>query len=169
MKFLKAALAATAIAAFATSAQAQDSSTYINVGVQTFEFDTYNVVGRLGYNFSENFGVEGEASIGVIGTDEEFFGETVDISTPFSFGGYLVARYPVSDQFDFFGRVGYSSVKVKAEFDGESESESADGLAFGGGIQYNFDDASGLRLGYTSADFDGGNADVVDLSYVRKF
>jgi len=43
------------------------------------------------------------------------------------------------------------------------------GIAYGGGIQYNFDEANGLRLGYTANDVDVGTADVLDLTYVRKF
>jgi opacity protein-like surface antigen len=161
MKFLKATLVATAISAFATSAQAQDSGAYVNLGVQTYEFDTWNLLGRVGYNFSENFGVEADAGLGVADTTVDGF----DVSTPFNFGGYLVARYPVSQQFEIFGRVGYASTK----FEVEDESATFDGIAYGGGIQYNFDEANGLRLGYTANDVDVGTADVLDLTYVRKF
>jgi len=103
MKFLKATLTATALTAFAMSAQAQDSGAYVNVGVETFEFDTYNILGRVGYNFAEYFGVEGEGSFGVIGTEE--FG--VDVDTDWSLGGYFVGRYPLGESFEIFGRVGY--------------------------------------------------------------
>lgn len=165
MKFLKAALAATALTAFAASAQAQDSNVYINAGVQTFEFDTYNVVGRVGYNFTENFGIEGEGSIGVIGDDVD----GIDFDTKWSLGGYLVGRVPVSEQFDLFARAGYTTVNVEAEFQGESDDENFDGFAVGGGIQYNFNAMNGVRLGYTYNDGDGIEADVIDLVYVRKF
>lgn len=162
MNFLNGAIAAAVLSTFAVSAQAQDSNTYINAGVQTFEGDTWNIVGRVGYNFSENFGVEGEASVGVIGTDEDGF----DVSTPYSFGGFLIGRYPVSDKFEFFGRVGYSATNFDVDGAGDI---TLDGIAVGGGIQYNLDDVSGIRLGYTAADVDVGTADVIDLVYVRKF
>lgn len=165
MKFLKASLAATAMTAFAMSAQAQDSNVYINAGVQTFEFDTYNIVGRVGYNFNEFFGVEGEGSIGVAGTDVD----GVDVDTPWSLGGYLVGRYPVAESFEIFGRVGYTTVNVEAEFGNASEDVNADGFAIGGGLQYNFDQQNGVRLGYTYNDGDGIEADVIDLTYVRTF
>ena len=167
MKFLKTALVATAISAFAASAHAQDSGVYINAGVQTFEFDTYNIVGRVGYNFSKNFGVEGEGSFGVSGQSET--DEQIGADTDWSLGGYIVGRIPVSEQFELFSRLGYTAVRVELEAFGQSEGLTADGFAVGGGIQYNFSAQNGVRLGYTYNDGDGLEADVIDLSYVRKF
>lgn len=167
MKFIKVILSATALTAFAATAQAQDTGTHANLGVQTYEFDTYNVVGRLGFNFNENFGVEGEGSIGVAGQDE-----TVDefgVDTQWSLGGYLVGRVPVSEQFDLFARAGYTAVNIEIEGFGETASDTLDGFAIGGGIQYNLDVQNGIRLGYTYNDGDGLEADVIDLVYVRKF
>ena len=169
MKILNGAIAAAIISTFAASAQAQDSDAYVNVGVQTYEFDTYNIVGRVGYNFSEYFGVEGEGSVGVIGEEEDFFGETIEFDTKYSLGGYLVARYPASDQFSVFVRAGYTTVNVEISGGGESEDENFDGFAIGGGLQYNFDAQNGVRLGYTYNDGDGIEADVIDLTYVRNF
>jgi len=163
MKLIKMTAAALAMTAFAATAQAQDSGAYVNVGVETFEFDTYNILGRVGYNFSENFGFEGEGSFGVIGTEE--FGE--DIDTDWSLGGYIVGRIPVGENFEIFARVGYRAVNFSVEDIG---SETFDGVAYGGGVQWNFDEFNGIRLGYTGADLGVvGTADIVDLAYVRKF
>ena len=165
MKFIKAILAATAVTTFATSAHAQDSNVYINAGVQTFEFDTYNILGRVGYNFNEYFGVAGEASIGISGDEVD----GIDVDTPYSFGGYLTGRYPVAEQFDIFARVGYTVINVEAD-DGFDEIDAdLDGFAVGAGIQYNFDEQNGVRLGYTYNDADGADVDVIDLVYVRRF
>lgn len=173
MNFLKAALAATAMTAFAASAQAQDSDTYINLGVQNIESDFFNVVARIGYNFGENFGVEAEGSLGVSGDSETFSGIDYEAKVSNSFSGYLVGRYPIAEQFEVFARAGYHTSKVKETAEGASIDESAsfsqDGIAFGGGLQYNFDGQNGIRLGYTNLDGDGGSADVYDISYVRKF
>ena len=162
MKFLKIALATAAMAGFASTASAQDSGAYVNVGVKTYEFDTYNVLGRLGYNFSENFGVEAEGSFGVIGNDDA----GIDVDTKWDLGAYVVGRIPVSEQFDLFARAGYTNVNVEVNGVGDA---NFDGFAVGGGIQYNFDAQNGFRLGYTYNEGDGLDADVIDLSYVRKF
>lgn len=176
MKLLKAALAATAVSAFAMSAQAQDSGAYGTLGGQYISIgdgDFINVAARLGYNFGEYFGAEVEGSLGIdgeSGSDGEF-SASVDIET--SFSGYLVARYPVADQFEIFGRVGYHTTSVEFSEEGpgfdDSDTESFDGIAFGGGAQYNFNQKNGIRLGYTNLDADGGSADVFDIAYVRKF
>ena len=169
MKFLKIALATAVLTGFASTATAQDSGIYGNVGVKTYEFDTYNVLGRLGYNFSEYLGVEAEGSFGVSGTSETAFGQEVDIDTNWDFGAYLISRWGVTDNFDIFLRGGYSVVEIEASAGGISDSENFDGFAVGGGVQYNWDGQNGVRLGYTYNDVDGGGADVIDLSYVRKF
>ena len=48
-------------------------------------------------------------------------------------------------------------------------SDTFDGIAYGGGLQYNFDEFNGVRLGYTGADLGVGTADIIDLAYVRNF
>jgi len=169
MKFLKIALATAVMAGFASTVSAQDTGTYVNVGVKTYEFDTYNILGRIGYNFSENFGVEAEGSFGISGDSETVFGEEIDFDTNWDLGAYLVGRLPVTNNFDLFARVGYSTVEVELSDDNESVSEDLDGFAIGGGVQYNWDELNGVRLGYTYNEADGADADVIDLSYVRKF
>ena len=169
MKFLKIALATAAVAGFASTAASQDSGVYVNAGVKTYEFDTYNILGRVGYNFSENFGVEAEGSFGISGDSETVFGEEVDFDTNWDLGAYVVGRYPVTENFDFFARAGYTTVEVEVSSGNVSDTEDLDGFAVGGGVQYNWDEQNGVRLGYTYNDGDGASADVIDLSYVRKF
>jgi len=167
MKFIKTTLAATVITAFAMSAQAQDSGVYGNLGVQTFEFDTYNILGRIGYNFNDYFGIEAEGSIGFFGTEQD----SIEIDIPYTVGGFAVARYPFTEKFDLFGRVGYSFVNIEAEGFGQELEETGDSVGFGGGIEYSFDGSSGVRAGYTyQLSNDAiGDASVIDISYVRKF
>jgi len=159
MKFLKIALATAAVAGFASTASAQDSGAYINAGIDTYEFDVFNLGGKVGYNFTENFGVEGQASFGVSSKD--------DIKVKSAFGGFAVARMPVSEQFDLFVRGGYHSTSVGV--DGISGSVSLDGFAVGGGAQFFFTENDGVRIEYTYLDADGGSADTAGISYVRKF
>jgi len=166
MKLLKVILSATAMTAFAMSAQAQDDlGIYVNLGVQTLEFDTFSVLGRAGYDFSPNFGVEVEGAIGFSGQEED----GVEFTTPFTIGGYFVTRYPIGSDFELLGRIGYSNINFEAEGLGQTVDTNIDGLATGGGVQYNFDKKSGLRLDFTNLITNGGDANVVDISYVRRF
>lgn len=173
MKTLKITAAALLMAGFASSAMAQDSNTYVNIGVNTFEFDTYSIQGKVGYNFSEYFGVEGQAGFGVVSDKEEFQGVEIKTKVDYDLGVFGVARFPLSEGLEVLGRVGYyyAEVGVKGSFQGQTESESAnfDGLAFGGGLQYMWDELNGLRGEYTYVDGDGGHADTFAVSYVRKF
>jgi len=150
-------------------AQAQDSGAYGTIGASTYEFDTYNATGRLGYNFNQYFGVEGEGSVGIAGEEQN----GVDVKTDWDLGAYAVGRLPITERVDAFARAGYSVVSLKAESGGVSIQDEADGYAVGGGLQYNIDDRNGIRAGYTykEGEIEGVDvdADVWDVSYVRKF
>ena len=169
MNYLKLAAATLLVSSVATVASAQDSGIYGNLGINAIEFDAYSLGAKLGYNVNEYFGVEGEASFGISDDDSDGIETGVDTA----FGGYAIARYPVAPNFEVFGRVGYHTTDVDRSFDDGTESESftADGIAFGGGGQYFFTQNDGIRLEYTHRDFDGdlGNAEVYSVSYVRNF
>ncbi|WP_409432497.1 porin family protein [Litorimonas sp. RW-G-Af-16] len=183
MKFLKIALATTAIFGMAATAQAQDTGAYVNLGVDAVEFDSYNLSAKLGYNINEYFGVEGQAAFGIIDDKETFEGEEFKAGIDSSFGAFGVVRLPAGENFDLFARAGYAFTKVGASAGNVSVSADADGFAGGVGGQYMFDDMNGVRLEYTYYDLnfddiEAGNqdfevedagGDVVTLSYVRKF
>ena len=180
MTFLKTILAAAAIAGFATSATAQDTGAYGTLGgdyVNVEGFDTITVTGRLGYNFTENFAVEGQAAFGIIDDsfDEVVEGVAVEANAGVnnSFAGFFKAGLPLDGGLEVFARVGYHFTEFGASAEAEgltvSDSDSTDGIAVGAGGQYFFDNANGVRLEYTLFDGEGGNADVISLSYVRKF
>lgn len=174
MKFFKIALAATVLTGFAASAQAQDSGIYGNIGAEAVEFDSYNVVARLGYEISENFSVEGQGSLGLIDDDIEGF----DVGVDNSFAGFVRGSLPVSDQFSLFAKGGYHVTKFGVDGDGIDESLKIDGLAYGAGVEYMFDEKNGLRADVTfldSSDDDiegvdfSGTAETYALTFVRKF
>lgn len=167
MKVVKIILLGITALSVSAAAQAQDSNAYVNIGVKTYEFDTYNLMGRLGYNLSENFGIEAEGSIGLI-DDEVLTG--VDLETQWDLGAYIVGRIPVSEKFDIFARGGYSTVNFHVEGAGVQTADfNADGFSVGGGLQYNISDLNGIRIGYTYNESDRVDTDVIDLSFVRKF
>ncbi len=173
MKFLKTTVAALAITGFAGQAMAQDTGAYVNVGIDAVEFDSYNLSGKLGYNFTEYFGVEGQAAFGII--DDEV--EGVDIGIDNSFAAFGTLRFPASETVELFARGGYHFTQVGGSIDGIGASVDTDGFAAGVGGQYFFTPTDGVRLEYTYYDLnvdddltdDSGSADVFSVSYVRKF
>ena len=174
MKLLKIALAATAVTGFAVTAQAQDSAAYINLGAEAVEFDSYNLTGRLGYQFSENLSVEAQASFGVIDDDIEGFNVGVDNS----YAAFIRGALPISEQFSLFVKGGYHFTQFGVDGQGLDESLDLEGFAFGGGVEYMFDDVNGLRADVTYLDSNDDNINGADLSgtaetyaitYVRKF
>ncbi len=189
MKFLKFALATAAIAGFASTASAQDSGAYVNIGVDAVEFDAFNIGGKVGYNVNEYFAVEGQAAFGVVDYDETFDGEELSTGIDSTFGAFGVVRLPVADNFDVFARAGYAFTQVGISSGPASIGLDFDGFAFGAGGQYMWDGLNGVRLEYTRYDnnFDadgidgldaedvaelddlGFGADVFSVSYVRKF
>jgi len=167
MKFLKTALAMAAMTGFVSTAAAQDTGAYINLGVDAVEFDAYTISGKLGYKFTENFGIEGQAGFGII--DDDTLG--VDVGVDSTFGGFLIASFPASENFDLFVRGGYHFTQIGAG----NFSVDTDGFAVGGGGQYFFTENDGVRLEYTYFDVDTNTnagsfgGDIFSLSYVRNF
>ena len=201
-KTLLAASALLAAAALGTSAHAQvgpqygtgapDTGAYINAGVDTLGFESYGISGKIGYNFGRYFGVEGQLGTGLIDGSEDVDGFEVDEGYDLFGGAFAVGRVPVTPELDLFGRVGYYGGKITAEV-GDLDAElDVDGLAFGGGVQFNFGPGmmSGIRAEYTNLDVgnvedlevngtdiaiddavagDIGSGDLFSLSYVRRF
>ena len=206
--FSIALLFGTATAATAQSASlAPETGAYVNLGVDALEFDAFGVSGKVGYNFNRFLGVEGQLGYGVIDSEDNDVVVPTDASGGFAtgdvdsgydlFGGaFAVGRVPVTPEIDLFGRVGYHFTQL----DGEAETAQGeidfgtdvDGIAFGGGAQFNFGPGgmSGIRVEYTNFDIgniseveidgvefdvededtDGlGSGDLWSLSYVRRF
>ena len=78
-----------------------------------------------------------------------------------SVGVYGVGILPVSQQFDLFGRVGYHN--------SESNVAEEDGVAFGGGAQFNVNERFGVRAEYTRLEGDDDAVDTFGASAVFKF
>ena len=174
MKIVKFALIATALSGFAASAQAQDSGVYFNLGAETLEFDSASLTGRLGYQFSENFSIEGQGNLGI--SDDEVDG--VDVGVDNSLAAFVRGSVPLNEQFSLFARGGYHFTQFGVEGDGIDESLDIDGFAFGGGAEYMFDEMNGLRADVTFLDSSdntingqdfSGTSETYAITYVRKF
>jgi opacity protein-like surface antigen len=172
MKFLKIALTTAAIAGFASTASAQDSGFYTNIGVDAYEFEAYAIGVKGGYEVNDYFAIEGQGALGVIDEKETFQGTEFKAGVDYAIGAFGVLKLPVSDSVDVFARAGYHLTEVQASGGGVSASGSFDGFALGAGLQYMFSGANGIRAEYTYLDLpdditDNGN--VFSVSYVRKF
>ena len=180
------ALVGGALLASAASAQsasiAPETGAYVNVGVDTFSFDSFGVSGKVGYNFNRYLGVEGQLGYGFIDDNEDGVLVPIDAEGNFArgdadvgydlFGGaFAVGRVPVTPEVDLFGRIGYHFTQFDAEVEtpqGDADfGVDADGFAFGGGAQFNFgpQGLSGIRAEYTN--FDIGNISEVEINGVE--
>lgn len=128
------------------------------------------ITGRLGARFGY-VGVEGEGGFG-LGVDRGAKnGLPADGHLKDEYGAYGVGFLPVAHNLDLFGRVGYGAVDSRIAPGGVAFDRHDSGLAYGGGAQYFFDHANGVRADYTRQDygpFDHGS-NVWSLAYVRKF
>ncbi len=169
-----ASVAALATAGMAGAASAQDMTPtwYGTVGAANVNVEDANlgaIQGRVGARFGQYFGVEGELSGGIADDSTRISGTNVDVELKCDVGAYAVGYLPINPKADLFARIGYSKSEFDVSAAGLSASQEVDGVAYGVGGQYFFSDKDGIRLDYTKHDSDDGDADVVGLSYVRKF
>ncbi len=169
MKSLKVLVASIAALGVVGVAHAGEGQAYVNVGVDSLEFDAYGIGGKVGYQFADYFGVEAQGSVGIIDDEQTIGAVTADVGYDYLLGGFAVATLPLEDGFELLGRVGYYYTELSAEGAGVTVTDDADGFAAGVGAQFMWDDANGIRADYTYLDGNGGHADSVSLAYVRKF
>jgi outer membrane immunogenic protein len=166
-------LATTAFASAPSFAQTVTSTspilanTYVNGGynhLQSGRINTGTVQGRVGYNFTPNFAVEGEGSLG--GVTDKVAG--VSLRTRGTLGAFAVATAPVAERFSVIGRAGYVQTWAEAKALGVKVQDDDGSFALGVGGQYMIDEANGIRADYTRYTKNDGR-DGLAVSYVRKF
>ncbi|MCS6627185.1 porin family protein [Roseibacterium beibuensis] len=170
-------LATAALTLIAAPAMAQDPASPVtgSLGYTHLDADDGSlgaVTGRLGYDFTRNFGIEGEASVGVKDEDVTIAGVDGSLEHEYDAAVYGVAKVPVSENLELFGRVGYGTTSIKADIAGVSATEDGESLNYGAGANWYFDGRNGLRADWTRRDFQDDGAAEVDtygLSYVRRF
>ena len=169
-------LATAALTLIAAPALAQDPAHPVTGSIGYTQLDTDGgnlgaVTGRMGYDFTRNLGVEGEASIGVSDDDFTVAGVPGTIEHKYDAAAYGVAKLPINENFELFGRLGYGTTRVKAEVAGVQDSDSTDSVNYGVGANYFIDGQNGVRADWTRRDFrgDAGEADTYGLSFVRRF
>lgn len=129
------------------------------------------ITGRVGYDFTRNFGIEGEASFGVRDEDITIAGVDGSLEHDYDAAAYVVGKVPVSDNLELFARVGYGTTSIKADVAGFTAREDGESINYGAGANWFFDGRNGLRADWTRRDFrdDGGEIDAYGLSFVRRF
>jgi outer membrane immunogenic protein len=169
-------LATAALTLIAAPAMAQDRGPVTgSVGYTHLDGDDASlgaITGRLGYDFNRNFGVEGEASIGVQDEDVTIAGVDGSIEHEYDAAVYGVAKLPVNENLELFGRLGYGTTSLKADVAGFTATGDGDSINYGVGANWFFDGQNGIRGDWTRRDFqdDGaGEVDTYGLSYVRRF
>ena len=164
-----AAIAAPAAAQSFSSPTWYGSVGYSNLSTEDSDISLDAVTGRVGARFNPYFGAEGELSIGV-GEEEVLPG--VDVNLNYDAAVYGVAAYPVTPNFELFGRLGYGTTELEASGGGVTVAEDGDSLNYGVGANYFFDGLNGVRADWTRRDFQddsNGEADVWTINYVRRF
>jgi hypothetical protein len=152
---MMAAVAATALMGLPSVAHAE---WYAGAAYTQFDLDGAEVggaTGRLGYRFSPNFAVEGEASTGV---DDD---EGVELNH--ALGAYAVGIIPFgSSGFSAHGRIGYAQAEVDTPL-GDADD---DGLSYGAGLGWSATNSIGIRADYTRFE---GDEDVDAISLGASF
>ena len=144
--------------------------------------DSYGIIGRLGVQKSW-YGAEVEGSFGVSGEDDTVIvtdpntgaDVPVDVSADFdhTIAAFATARAPLGGGFTGLARLGYHSTQIGVDGSAQgfsaNESEDFDGVAYGAGVEYDFDPVNGVRVDYTRYDLGSDTTDSLSATYLRRF
>jgi len=103
--------------------------------------NTYGLIGRLGYDFNQFVGIEARG----IRTNWKSDGGKIK-----HYGAFLKPMYPVSNDFNVYGLLGYA----KTETEGMKRRVDADAFAWGAGLEYDLASDS-AKEGRYARSFDG--------------
>lgn len=111
---------------------------------------------HAGYDFSENFALEG-SYIDTAEAEDVVFGENVEVElSAFTFSA--IGLLPVSDRAQLFGKLGFFTGEQEITVLGSSFDEDDDGLTAGFGVRLNMNENFSLR-----GDFDWFDTDIDTL------
>lgn len=155
-------MAAVAAAALMSLPSVAHADWYAGAGYTQYDVDDADdvggITGRLGYQFNDNFGVEGEGAIGVDDGD--------DAELNHALGVYGTARVPLTQSFALHGRLGYNHLDI--ERDAAPDIDEG-GLSYGGGLGWTFSNNFGVRADWTRTETDDDEADAISLGGALRF
>ncbi len=156
--------------------------------------DTNGIAARAGWKFNPNFSIEAELATGIedgdfdFNTDEDEFNfddnNDGDLSDVIAASGdlglnYLVGAYgkvslPLTERLGAYARAGYAYIDLDASLQTPggldiNVEDSADGPAFGAGMEYGLTDNLYLKGDYTYYSFDSTDTSGVMLGVGFKF
>ena len=106
-----------------------------------------------GYDFNENFAIEG-SYIQTGDAEDEILAENVEVQlSAFTFS--VLGLLPISDQAQVFGKLGFYTGEQEVTVQGITLDEDDDGLALGAGVRVMMSDSFALR-----GDFDWFDTDI---------
>jgi len=122
-----------------------DKAFYAGFGVDVGEVESYyygkdaviGVTGKVGYNFFKYLALEFRGTKGVKDGDH--------LGLDYSYGLYLKPQYPINEDFNVYGLLGYAQTKItfdnEVAFNGISNNYTKQNdFTFGVGVDYNLND-----------------------------
>ena len=110
------------------------SYSWMKLSTTGYNVTSDDVIGRLGYEFTKNFGAEIFGATNI--SSGSLYG--VDVKVDNAYGAYFKARTEVAPGFELFGKVGWLHATVNASIPGASASSSDSSFSYGVGVQYTF-------------------------------
>lgn len=172
MKLILAAVAASLLAASPAMA-ADDGGFYVGAGIGIFgveegSFDESDTGFKLfgGWMFNQYVGGELEYIDGGTVGDSDLGVDSTGINLA------LKGNWPVTEQFDVFGKVGYFFWDADIDLTGDSgqeQNESGSDLSWGIGAGYDFTPNFGVIAEWQWFQIEEADADMISASVVWKF
>ena len=128
--------------------QIEDSEDGISFEDNPFGWKIY-----AGYDFNDNFAVEG-SYINSGEAEDEVFGEQVEVTLT-AFTVSAIGLMPVSDTVSLFGKLGFYSGEEEVTVQGSSLDDDDDGMTVGAGVRFATSDNFVIR-----GDFDWYDTDL---------
>lgn len=120
-------------------------------GTNNFDEDFSSVMLQAGYKFNSYFAVEGRYWFGLddVTKTSGTYSETVD--APDAWGIYAKPMFPVTEDLDIYGLVGYASADIDySDSTGYSGSDNYDGFSWGLGLSYAITDSFTVFADYVA-------------------